>query len=169
MRPYKCVDELLSAFAALPDLTARLIVAGGCGDAALEAELHRLAARDARVRLDLRHVPDNEVPVLMGAADVVCCPSRGVLTSGSVLLAMSYGRPVIAPSVGCIPETVGDAGWLYCEDQCVGLNKIIQFVADQNDDEVHRRGREGYRLAQNASPRNVAERLISAYGLGVTT
>ena len=141
VRPYKCVDELLSAFAALPDLTARLIVAGGCGDAALEAELHRLAARDARVRLDLRHVPDNEVPVLMGAADVVCCPSRGVLTSGSVLLAMSYGRPATAPASGCVPEVVGGAGFVYEINQSSALKNSLAVALTNDSEDLRNRGK----------------------------
>ena len=60
-------------------------------------------------RLLDRFVPPDEVPVFFSAADVVVLPFRAVQTSGSMLLAMSYGRPVIAPRLGELPETLADA------------------------------------------------------------
>ena len=162
VRPYKCVDELLAAFAALPAADARLIVAGGCEDETLGAELHRLAAPDPRVRLDLRHVPDDEVPVLMGAADVIACPSRGVLTSGSVLLAMSFGRPVVAPAAGCVPEVVGGAGFLY---EAGGLAERLNHALRSDADALNHRGACGRRRAGAADPADVARRLIAEYAV----
>jgi hypothetical protein len=36
------------------------------------------------------------------------------MTSGTVILALSWPRPIVAPSLGCLPATVpGDAGILY--------------------------------------------------------
>jgi glycosyltransferase involved in cell wall biosynthesis len=41
-------------------------------------------------------------------------PFRDILTSGSAILALSHGRPVIAPALGCLPETLpADATILY--------------------------------------------------------
>ena len=54
IRPYKGVDLLLEAFAALPaDLDAHLTVAGECGDASVAAELTELARRSPE-RVTLR-------------------------------------------------------------------------------------------------------------------
>ena len=33
-----------------------------------------------------------------------------MLTSGSAILAMTFGRPVIAPAIGCLPESLGSEG-----------------------------------------------------------
>ena len=50
----------------------------------------------------------------MRAADVVTLPFVATLTSGTLMLALSWGRPVIAPALGCLPETVSpEAGILY--------------------------------------------------------
>lgn len=37
------------------------------------------------------------MPLLFGAADVVALPYRDVLTSGNLMLAANYGKPVVAP------------------------------------------------------------------------
>ena len=110
MRPYKGVTELLSAFAALPDADARLVIAGKALDDAYAARVTALAAADDRVRLDLGFVPDDELQVYLRAADVVATPFLEIFTSGSVLLAMSFGKAVIAPRRGCVAETVDERG-----------------------------------------------------------
>jgi glycosyltransferase involved in cell wall biosynthesis len=47
----------------------------------------------------------------------VVLPFRDILTSGSAILALSHGRPVIAPAMGCLPGTLpADATFLYDPD-----------------------------------------------------
>ena len=51
IRPYKGVDTLLAAFAAMPrDLDVHLTVAGECGDGQLRAELAEFAEKVGRAR-----------------------------------------------------------------------------------------------------------------------
>lgn len=45
----------------------------------------------------------------MQASDVVVLPFVATLTSGTLILALSWGCPVIAPALGCLPETVSPA------------------------------------------------------------
>jgi len=53
----------------------------------------------------------------LGDADAVVLPFRDILTSGSAILALSHGRPVIAPALGCLPGTLpSDATFLYDAD-----------------------------------------------------
>ena len=122
VRPYKGVAELVSAFRARPDPSARLLVAGRALDAAYAERVAALAQDDERVRLALGFVPDEELQVYLRAADVVAAPFLEILTSGSVLLAMSFGRAVIAPRRGCVAETVDERGAiLYEPDDPEGL------------------------------------------------
>jgi glycosyltransferase involved in cell wall biosynthesis len=109
IRGYKGVDDLVAAFRGLPDPAARLVVAGHPrGDAA--DQLQKEAAADARIRVMAKRVPKSQLGVLLSAADVVVLPFRDVLTSGSVILAMGFGRAIIAPRLGCLPETIPAAG-----------------------------------------------------------
>lgn len=116
IRGYKGTDELVAAFRALDDPAARLLIAGlpsqGAG-----RRLRAAAAADPRIRLHLAFVPDDEVQVWMRAADAVVLPFRDILTSGSAILALGFGRAVVAPSLGCLPATVPPAaGVLYDPD-----------------------------------------------------
>jgi beta-1,4-mannosyltransferase len=123
VRAYKGITELIEAIRALPaDTSARLIVAGRAFDQAEADAVRAVAGDDERVTLRLEFIPDEDLPVLLGAADAVALPFRDILTSGSAILAMSYGRPVIAPSLGCLPETLpSDGNLLYDPDDEGGL------------------------------------------------
>jgi beta-1,4-mannosyltransferase len=112
LRRYKGTDELLEAFRQLEDPNARLLLAGRPYTPEVRAELEAMATRDPRVIARLEFIPDVEIQRYMRAADVAVLPFRDVLTSGSVVLAMSFGLPVIGPRLGCLPETLGPDGRL---------------------------------------------------------
>lgn len=129
LRAYKGVTELLEAFAALPEPYARLVVAGQAVDDDYVERLRALAAADPRVRLDVGFVPDEDLQLYLRAADVVACPFLEIFTSGSVLLAMSFGRAVIAPRRGCVSETLDDEGGiLYDADDPRGLHEALRMA-----------------------------------------
>ena len=114
VRAYKGLADLAAAFRDVQRTDVRLVIAGKAATEADARELSDAAAADPRIDLRLGFVPDDELPVLLGAADAVVLPFRDILTSGSAILAMSYGRAVIAPSLGCLPETLDpDAAIIY--------------------------------------------------------
>ena len=110
VRGYKGVDELLDVFRSIDAPDARLIVAGRPNRIQTQTGLERQAAADPRVTLALGLVPDDRMQVYLRAADAVVLPYRDVLTSGSAILAMTFGLPVIAPAIGCLPESLGSEG-----------------------------------------------------------
>lgn len=112
---YKGVTDLLSAFATLPaETAAELTVAGSCPDRGLRTELRELAGRAGHpVTLRLDRVPDAEVTALLAAADVVVLPFRRVSTSGSAILALCHGRPLIVPDLPGLADLPGEAVLRY--------------------------------------------------------
>lgn len=133
VRGYKGTDELVAAFGALDDPAARLLIAGKPRGEGIAARLAGAAAADRRIVLALRYVPDDELQVWLSAADVVVLPFRDILTSGSAILALSFGRPVVAPALGCLPETVpADAGVLYDADAPGGLEAAMRAALDRD-------------------------------------
>jgi beta-1,4-mannosyltransferase len=118
IRPYKNVPALLSAFADLPDVSARCLITGAPADATVQGEIEEAARRDPRVRLDLQHLKRRELAAAHRAADLVALPYREILNSGSALLALSLDRPVLVPRLGALAElaeSVGEA-WVRCYD-----------------------------------------------------
>jgi glycosyltransferase involved in cell wall biosynthesis len=103
---YKGVEDLLAAMTAVPaDLPARLTVAGECHDPALRARLRALArAAGGRVLLRLERVPEEEVTGLLAASDVAVLPFRRITTSGSAMLALAHGRPLVVPALAALAD-----------------------------------------------------------------
>jgi glycosyltransferase involved in cell wall biosynthesis len=131
MRPNKGIEALLVTFADLPGDHLRLVIAGAPGpEPGYVVRLANLAAQDSRVLFRAEHVPDDRVRWYYAAADVAIAPFARVLTSSSVLLALSLGLPVIAPASGCLPETIrAGAGWLYNSDDPTGLETALRAAS----------------------------------------
>jgi len=94
IRPYKNVDGLLRAFLEYQDPRARLLIAGEADTGAYGSALAQLASSDPRVKFVPSFVPDDQLQLYLNAANLVVFPFREVTNSGSVLLALSYDRPV---------------------------------------------------------------------------
>lgn len=143
VRAYKGVLELMDAFHRIEGPEARLVIAGEAVDGAYAARLTAMAKGDARVTLKLGFVPDDELQVYLRAADVVATPFLEIFTSGSVLLAMSFERAVIAPRRGCVVETLGeDGGILYDADDPHGLEEALRVALGADLEAMGQRGAE---------------------------
>ena len=60
------------------------------------------------VRLDIRYIPDEQVSNYYCAADFVVLPYKKIFQSGVLLMAMSYGTPVITSNIPGMTEIVTD-------------------------------------------------------------
>ncbi|WP_056249573.1 glycosyltransferase [Methylobacterium sp. Leaf456] len=100
LRPYKGIDLLLAAF---EEVSARhpnayLVVAGKPVAPFSPASIKLLAEMNPKLRVLTGFLPPHDLARICTAADAIVLPYREILTSGSVLLAASYGKPVIVPS-----------------------------------------------------------------------
>jgi glycosyltransferase involved in cell wall biosynthesis len=102
IRPYKGLDVLLEAFrtAARSDPRLRLLIAGGVAAAEEGHALLEECRADPRIVTSFERVPDGDVQVWLRAADVVVLPYRAIVNSGALHLALTFGRPVVAPVAG---------------------------------------------------------------------
>jgi glycosyltransferase involved in cell wall biosynthesis len=115
LQPYKGLEDLIEAFSAVGFPGDALILAGPVINSQYARHLRELAAarHKPELRVDIRpeHIPDDELQVYFNACDLVVLPFRNILSSGSLLLAMSFGCPVVAPRLGSIPEVACPEGW----------------------------------------------------------
>ena len=108
IRPYKGIDVLLRAFAAVEG--AELWIVGRPLGVDL-AELHHLAAAaPGPVRMLTRFVEDSEIPAIMRRADIVALPYRDVDQSGVLYTALAFGKPIVASAVGGFGEVLQGHG-----------------------------------------------------------
>lgn len=128
VKPYKGHELLAEAwevFAASAGSTGALLyVAGRCTDEGLRTTLSALD----QTSVNLDYIPDDEITTLLGAADVAVSTHREIWTSGSAILAMSHGVPVIVPGTRYTREyvTEGDNGFLYTPGDAADLVKTMQ-------------------------------------------
>lgn len=110
--PYKGVDVLLKAFAALPATRrerTRVVIAGLAKmDVTPLRELAQSLDIASRVEWRLSFIDENDVPELFRAATVVALPYREVDQSGVLLTALAFDKPVVATRIGGIPEAIQD-------------------------------------------------------------
>ena len=128
IRPYKNVAELIETFRELDAPDARLLVVGNPFDEGIERRVASLADADERVRTVLEFVPDEDVQLYFRAADVVTLPFafESALTSGSVILGMTFERAVLAPTCGCTAELLDErGGFPYDPDDSEGLRREL--------------------------------------------
>ena len=160
VRPYKGVGPLVRAFRALEAPDARLVIAG---EPVRGARACLAGLADPRVRLALRRVPDAEIQVFMNAADLVVLPYRAVLTSGAAMLALSFGRGIIAPRLGCLAELErSGAAILYDPDEADGLDRALALALEVDP---ARLGQAARRVAAGLSWDAIARRHLVVYGL----
>ena len=116
-RGYKGVADLVAAFrqAAADDSVLVLVLRENARSPGLIPEVRALAADDKRILVhSSRYFPADEFQYFLNAADVVVLPFTAVLTSGSAIQALGFGKPLVVPRLGCLPELVeGGAGLLY--------------------------------------------------------
>src|SRR5262249_1222382 len=135
VKPYKGVDVLIRAVAALPPtvrIRCAIAVVGRLemDVAPLEGLARELGVADA-IRFDFRFVPDDELARLMREAAVLLFPYREMEASGVLMSALAWARPVIASRIGLFAEIIADGrhGLLVPPDDPASLAAAIARLA----------------------------------------
>jgi glycosyltransferase involved in cell wall biosynthesis len=164
LRPYKGLEDLLEAFAGLPESErGTLLIAGEAKDRAYAAAIERRASTIAGARIEPRFVPDEQLPSYLAAADVVVLPYHALLTSGILLWALSAGRPVVAPAFGPVRELVreGREGFLFAPGDPASLRVALARALAHPD--IDALGRAGQEVAREFAWPRIAEQTAAIY------
>ena len=133
IKPYKGVEGLIEDFRAIRDDNSVLLVVGKPLDESVKRSTKKLAEGDGRIRAILEYVPDEDIQLYFNAADIVVFPFRRTHTSGSIMLALSFGKPVIAPALSSIPEYVDERmAVLFDPDDPRGLQIAMETAMAAN-------------------------------------
>lgn len=130
IRAYKNAEGLALAFRAAGLPRARLLIRGRPRGDAVDRAVRDACGDDPRIDYRPEFLEDGELAAALLASDVVALPYHDCLTSGAALLAMSYGKPLVAPNRGCFEELVGrDSPGLYDANAPDGLLRALQALA----------------------------------------
>lgn len=138
VKPYKGLDVLIRAFAAVPEPLRRGAKVRVVGKpymdlAPLSAMADQLGVLDQLV-IEPRFVTDVEVPGLFAPGTVAVFPYREIEASGVLSIALACGRPVIASDLGNFAETIVDGlqGHLVPPDDVPALSEAMaHMLADR--------------------------------------
>lgn len=169
IQEYKGVEDLLRAFIALPShVNAKLLVVGQCYGRDLKSRLQELGEMRAEdVVLRLERVSDEEVTRLLADADAVVLPFRRVTTSGSAMLALSHGRPLIVPRLPGLAMLPDDAVLRY-DAEHEGLIEAIAYLAHADANAVAAMSAAAFKYSSSVNWQEIATitmsemRLLSA-------
>lgn len=140
--PYKGIETLMREFSQAAVENSELLIVGSCNSGSYRTELLAMAERysseNSRISVKPEFVADEDLQFYFAAADLVALPFKNILNSGSLLLAMSFGKCVVAPNVGSIREIACEKGWFAYEEEAQ-LAEILRralFCSDLQEREV---------------------------------
>jgi D-inositol-3-phosphate glycosyltransferase len=139
VRPYKGLEYLVDAFNQLSPGNYRLIIAGEAkkGTEKYMSDVQQAISRagtGASIIQRLEYIPDEETELYFKASDVSVLPYTLVFQSGVLLLAYSFGVPVIATDVGSLSEDIipGRTGLLCRPRDASDLARAIREYFDSD-------------------------------------
>jgi beta-1,4-mannosyltransferase len=112
VRPYKNLDGLIRAASGISPDEMRVKIIGWSKEPDFTRFLVDLSKAAPAVTLDIRNmlVPQRDLETALDESDGVVLPYRKILNSGAALFALSRNRPVMAPSLGTLPELQDEIG-----------------------------------------------------------
>ncbi|AFY58277.1 glycosyltransferase [Rivularia sp. PCC 7116] len=129
--PYKNLQRIISAFAALPISHEYQLWFAGSEDKRytplLKTQIQELGITE-RVKF-LNYVPYSELPKIINQAVALVFPSLWEGFGFPVLEAMACGTPVITSNISSLPEVAGDAAILVNPYHTGELTEAMQLIA----------------------------------------
>ncbi len=129
--PYKNLQRVIAAFAALPNNGDYELWLAGPTDPrytpALQAQIDELGITN-QVKF-LNYVPYNELPTIINQAIALVFPSLWEGFGFPVLEAMACGTPVITSNLSSLPEVAGDATILINPYNTAEITDAMQMIA----------------------------------------
>jgi glycosyltransferase involved in cell wall biosynthesis len=169
LAPSKGIQDLVEAFALVRQTSdAKLLIAGyPTKHFDMEELKEKIAALGLteHVVLDPRYIPLDQVGALLGLATVAVYPYRSSTQSGALQVAYTFGRPVVATTVGGLPEAVehGRSGFLVPANSPTELAEgILKLVTNHELAKVM--GEYARHLSETRfSWRSVARQIVKVY------
>ncbi len=165
---YKGLRYLIQAepliTASLPNV--KIMIAGRGDD--LE-HYRKLMVHPEQFIIDNEYIPDDKVAALFRRASVVVLPYIEATQSGVIPLAYTFGKPVVATTVGSLPEMVdhGQTGLLVPPRDVPALaSAIIRLLQDKPlRQQMGRNGK--HKIETECSPLRVAAQTLAVYDCAV--
>ena len=167
VKPYKNIELLAQAVRPFGDRVS-LTIAGQPDPSAYGEVISEIASSADNIKLMLDFIPDDELPRIIGASDLLILPYdlKSSLNSGTALLAFSYKKTVICPEIGTIMD-MGDAKQYVFHYRYSSEEEHLQSLIDQISSALELK--EGDPSLLPAWGRNMFEYIQKAHGKSEVT
>lgn len=162
IRGYKGIDDLLAAYAGMQTTHTRLVIVGQPDDQVVHQAIAE-AAKTMPIQYIPGHVADADIAQYYMAADVVCLPFKAVTTSGSALLALTFGKPLIAPRAGALLDVPEAAGYFYDPSKKDALATQLKQAVTAQPADIARRSEAAVTYADTLDWDAIAAKTYTVY------
>ncbi|TDB63473.1 glycosyltransferase [Arundinibacter roseus] len=146
IKPYKGVLELVRHMKKLDTPNTFLLIAGKGMDSTYVEEIRNELIPS--IMLVDRFIETDELQYFFQAADVVVLPFKKIENSGSVIMAMGFAKPIIAPAAGAVTERLaGQSQWLFSSAD--ELPEKITGLINATDQELKTIGKRNFGVLSN--------------------
>lgn len=170
IKPYKGVIELVKVFNELNTAQTRkikLLIVGKPQNDQIKCSIISNINDNPNIKTVFNLIPDNKIQIYMNAADVVVLPYTDILMSGAAILAISFGKPIIAPMMGSIPDILDEKGaFLYTSDENNGLLRAIKQAINSKG-RLEEMGNYNLEVAKKLDWNEIAEKTKKLYEICV--
>ncbi len=167
IKEYKGIDDLLIEFSKLVNIykenKIKLIIAGECFDIRLRKliEEYQISLKDTLI-CELAYIVDKDVQIFFNACDIVVHPFKKITTSSSVILALSFIKPIICPRMGDLRELPNNIGFFYRPGSKEALLDCMEN-AILNKEKLKKMGKNSFDYANSLSWDKIAEKTYEIY------
>lgn len=129
LRAYKNIHLIIELIQQSRSSDVFLLIAGKFKGDKYKNQIEELIKQDDNnIRLDSKFIPNQDVPTYLAASDVMIMPYKEILTSGTAILAISYGLPVLSIKAGFLEDVITTETGIFISDIS---NSEIQAAIDK--------------------------------------
>ena len=130
IKPYKGVDDLITGFKNSFSDNAILIITGSIMNPGYGDKIKGMI--NEKIMLIDRFIDNDELQIYFNASDVVTLPFKQIENSGSVILAMSFKKAVIAPAKGVLEERLKNQPELLYKNSLVDSFEVLKKLTKED-------------------------------------
>jgi len=158
IRPSKNIEILIEIFNTLQNVIADIVfelkIIGGCSDEYSFKLNNLLSKENKNISFEFKYIDNDELNAIIQKSDIAILPhnNRSSLNSGSIILAFSNKRTVIAPLIGTLEDIKEDFYYSYDynnqeEHKKALTDVILKAIADykMNPEIFNEKGEQAYR------------------------
>lgn len=151
LRPYKGLSEFIdSVIPVTNEKGVSALIAGKPVWPFSHSKVSNQCAPFSKIKVFEGFIHDDDLQLYLNSSDVIVLPYKDILTSGSVLLAASFGKVVVVPDIKAF-ENIRNEKFIftYPVDEAGALERTLKEIVLVGSEEIARLGKEAVKFAKS--------------------